>query len=74
MEKCGRVGQATDDITWLTLFACWITKATDTESRVRNTYCVRTATTVMRTPHVDCLVMLGITEDYTGLSKKMDGI
>jgi len=49
-EKYGTAGQATDDsIIQRIRFACWITKATDTRSRVRNTYCFSTATLVTRT-------------------------
>jgi len=32
MEKYCRARQATDDILWRMRIACWITKATDTDS------------------------------------------
>jgi hypothetical protein len=47
MEKYGRAGQATNDNT--VRFACCITKATDTYSRICNTYRFSTATVVTRT-------------------------
>jgi hypothetical protein len=35
---------------WHTRFACWITKVTDTHSRMCNTHCVSTVTMDTRTP------------------------
>jgi len=50
VEKYGTAGQATDDsIIQCMRFAFWIPKATDTHSRIRNTYCFSTATMVTRT-------------------------
>jgi hypothetical protein len=47
-EKCGRAGEATDDIIIIRRMrnACWINKATD---RIFHTYCVFTATMVSGT-------------------------
>jgi len=50
VEKYGRIGHATyDSITQCMRFACWIPKATDTHSRVRNNCGFATATLVTRT-------------------------
>jgi hypothetical protein len=43
----GRVSKATDGITRLMRFACWVTKTTGTLT-IRNTYCYSTATMVAR--------------------------
>ena len=65
MEKYGRSRKVTDNATWRTRTTCWIIKVTDTESRVRNTYSLCTATMVTRTRQIACLVTVEITKERT---------